>query len=167
MALHSLSDCDNWTDELYLYKVEFAITKEISEVVLKIGASDTISEFSERVSDFLKIKEYGTGLQTIYIGIICVGPEFDFFFKIRKPKYYKDKTIIQDGRPYRLVNTFTYDIKLNYEQVITASKDELHQMLSDEVIKSLSNFEKIKNFDIVKFESELTEFLTIKDKYIL
>jgi hypothetical protein len=139
--------------------VEFKITQEISEAISKIGSSDVIEEFSERVADLLKVNEYGTGLQTIYIGIICVAPEFDSFFKIRKPKYYKDKTIIQDGRPYRLINTFTYDIKLNYEQVILASKHELLKMLSDEVIKSLPNFEKINNFNIVKFKSELTEFL--------
>lgn len=139
--------------------MEFKITQEISEMISKIGSSDAIAEFSERVADLLKVNEYGTGLQTIYIGVICVSPEFDSFFKIRKPKYYKDKIIIQDGRPYRLINTLTYDIKLNYEQVINASKDELFKMLTDEVIKSLSDFEKINNFDIVKFKSELPGFL--------
>ena len=141
--------------------MEYELTKEITELVEKSGASDLITEFSKELTTFFELKQYGDGLQTIYIGIICVSPEFDFFFKVRTPQYYKRKTIIQDDRPYELNNTLIYDIKLNYDKVIKAHKNELIEILSEEVIKSLQAFKsvKIKSFDSERFVHDIAEHL--------
>ena len=90
-------------------------------------------------------KNYGHGLETLYIGIICVSSEFDFFFKERKPSYKKGKnTKIEDGRSYEQINFLTYDIKLNYEDFLKAEEKEVKKMLAEEIIRSLNVFDKVK-----------------------
>jgi len=61
--------------------MEFALTLEVSELINKNGISDYIMNVSDYVSEFLEDKDYGDDLKTIYVGIICVAPEFDFFSK--------------------------------------------------------------------------------------
>jgi hypothetical protein len=141
--------------------MEFRLTQETSEQVFKCGASDIIKEFSDQLADFLKPKQYGKDLETLYIGIICVSPEFDFFFKVRKPKYSKRRTIIQDGRPYELINNLIYDIKLDYQHVINADRKELINIFCKQVVESLECLElvKIKDFNTIQFKSDIVDFL--------
>lgn len=130
--------------------MKFAITKEISEIIIKNGVSDMITDLSVYLGKFLEQKSYGSGLETFYIGIICVAPEFDFFFKVRKPKYKRGKEIfIQDGREYEQINALTYDIKLNYEEFI--DKD---LVVSKELLKAyiLDSFTLIDSIKIPLFE---------------
>lgn len=61
--------------------MEFALTQEVSSLILENGVSDMITGLSDELEVFLKDKSYG-GVETMYIGIICVAPEFDFFLKL-------------------------------------------------------------------------------------
>lgn len=144
--------------------MNFALTQEVSELIIKNGVSDYIKQISDSISGFLKRKDYGEGLHTIYIGIICVSPEFDFFFKIRKPNYKKDKEIIiQDDRPYELVSALVYDLKLDHKKFVNASEKEVKKMLSIELLNSFAAFNlvKIKAFDRERFEDDVAKHLNL------
>lgn len=143
--------------------MEFALTQEVSELIIKNGVSDCIRQLSDDLAEFLGKKDYGDDLQTIYIGIICVGPEFDFFFKQRKPKYKKGKEIIiQDERPYEQINALTYDIKLDHTKFVNANESEIKKMLAIALLNSFSAFNvvKIKDFDRVRFETDMAEYFS-------
>ncbi len=67
--------------------MNFGISREISVDVFKKG--DIITAISIEAKSYFDDKNYGLGIDSFYIGVICVDPGFDFFFsKIRK-KYNK------------------------------------------------------------------------------
>lgn len=147
--------------------MEFALTQEVSEPIIKNGVSDYFKQVSDNVSEFLRTKDYGNDLKTIYIGIICVAPEFDFFFKVRKPKYKKGTVVtIQDGRPYERTDALVYDIKLDYDAFVNADEYEAKKMLSLELLRSfiVLNSMKIKLFDRHNFERDMSYCLGMLDK---
>jgi hypothetical protein len=138
--------------------MEFALTQEVSEAIINNGVSGHIHDVSTHISKFLRARDYGSDLSTLYIGIICVGPEFEFFFKVRKPKYKKGKVVtIEDGRPYEATDALVYDIKLNYNNYLIASQKEVIKMLSVELRNSFVVFNSIsiKVFDREKFERDV------------
>lgn len=142
--------------------MKFAITQEITDKVRENGISDIINELSIYISTFLNERTYGEGLKTYYIGVICVSHEFDFFFKIRKPKYKKGISIYKkDGREYETVDEFGYDIKLDYEKLINADDLEIRRILITDVSKSLDLIDniKIKEFDKSRFKKDLLDHL--------
>lgn len=144
--------------------MKFALTQEVSEQLLSNGVSDHIQSLSNELSEFLKSKNYGNDLLKIYVGIICVSPEFDIFFKVRKPKYKKSKVgPIEDGRHSGLENSLSYDIKLDYNKFTIASESEVFRMLAIEIMKSLVVFNalRIKNFDREQFEKDVVFFLSL------
>lgn len=138
--------------------MEFALTQEVSEPIIKNGVSDYIKQVSDNISEFLRTRDYGDDLRTLYVGIICVAPEFDFFFKVRKPKYKKGKEItIQDGRPYERTDALVYDIKLDYNVFVNADANEVKKMLAKELLMSFVIFNsiKVKLFDREGFERDV------------
>ena len=142
--------------------MEFGLTQEVSELVIKNDVSDYIKQVSYGISEFLETKNYGEDLHEIYIGIICVSPEFDFFFKIRKPKYKRGKEIIiEDDRAYEMLSALVYDIKLDHRKYVDASKNEVKRMLSAELLNSFTAFNsvKIKSFDSERFVHDIAEHL--------
>jgi hypothetical protein len=147
--------------------MEFALTQEVSEPIIKNGVSDYFKQVSDNISEFLRTKDYGDGLKTIYIGIICVAPEFDFFFKVRKPKYKKGTVVtIEDGRPYERTDALVYDIKLDYDVFVNADEHEVKKVLSTELLKSFAVFNsmKIKLFDREGFERDISYCLGLLAK---
>ena len=138
--------------------MEFALTLEVSELIGENGVSDYIKEVSNHISAFLDDRDYGDDLKTIYIGIICVAPEFDFFFKVRKPKYKKGTIVtIEDGCPYKQTDSLVYDVKLDYGKFVEASEEEVKRMLSVDLLNSfvVFNYIKIKLFDRERFEADI------------
>lgn len=144
--------------------MEFALTLEVSEAIISNGVSDYIKQLSDTISEFLKTKDYGDDLRTFYIGIICIAPEFDFFFEVRKPKYKKGKKVtIEDGRPYETTDALVYDIKLDYDKFVNANANEVRKMLSVALLKSFVVFDsvKIKHFDKEGFMRDITLFFEL------
>ncbi|MGQ9780608.1 MAG: Imm44 family immunity protein [Bacillota bacterium] len=94
-----------------------------------------------------KDKDYGEGIKEYVIGIICVAPVFDSFFKIRK-NYTESKRLLE------------YDIKLDHAKFKKANNKEIYEMLRQEVLNSLGIVEelKIKDFDLARFRADLEQF---------
>lgn len=144
--------------------MEFALTQEVSEPIIKNGVSEYIKQMSDNISEFLRTKDYGDDLRTLYIGVICVAPEFDFFIKVRKPKYKKGKVVtIQDGRPYERTDALVYDIKLDYNAFVNANENDVKKMLSIELLRSFAVFNsiKVKLFDREGFERDVAYCLAL------
>ena len=138
--------------------MEFGISLETS---LEIDKSNIIHDLSSKLTKYFDKRNYGNGIKVFTIGIICVKPEFDFFFKIRKPKYIKGKkTLTHDGISIEIENSYEYDIKLNYGQFLIANTSESKNILVDKLLESINllNKQKIKDFDFNKFIDDFKSF---------
>lgn len=102
---------------------------------------------------FFHDKEYGIGIQTLVIRIICVDPSFDAF-SIPIKKYTKTKKQLE------------YGVKFDYEKFKNATEKENIEMISEAVTNSLSvvNELKIKDFELDKFRNDVVIFFNQKTK---
>jgi len=129
------------------------------EIKFALNISDKINkfkkvfdEFEEKIGTLIRNKEYGSDLSMIYVGWICVAPEYEPFFKIHKPKYYQNRQATIDGLGYKMVNTLEYEIKIDYTEILNSSYDDLNSILTNKLAYSLKNIvkknKKIKDFNL-------------------
>ncbi len=118
--------------------------------------SKEIQAYSDRLSVFFSSQNYGNGLKGLSVGIICVSPEFESFFKQRKPKFTKSKTVI-DGLSRVYDHVFECDVKLDYESFKKANTEEMLKIIATELVNILDVLKekKIKDFDIDRFQQDL------------
>ncbi len=135
--------------------MEFGLAKYLSNDLT--NKSKIIQDYSERLSEFFKSKYYGDGLKDISVGIICVSPEFESFFKPRKPKFTKSKTVVIDGLSTVYDHVFECDVKLDYESFKKANNEEMLKITATELVSILDVLKekKIKDFDIDRFQQDL------------
>ena len=129
---------------------------------------DMIVGLSDKLGVFFRNKNYGTSIKSYTIGIVCVAPQFDAFFKGKKPQYTKGKKIINpDGIPFTLEDNFEYSIKLNYGDFIKSTIDEGLKMLAENLIASLTLLDsfrkKLDDFDVEKFKVDLENYFSSQD----
>lgn len=139
-----------------------AIIGNISE-----NKSSLIVDFSDEMESYFEDKNYGHDIKSYTIGVICVSPQFEMFFKGKKPKYTKGKkATIQEGVPFTLEDSFEYDIKLDFDIFNNTTESEARKILATEIMKSISALEdfksKIKDFDANDFKRDLDTYF--KDK---
>lgn len=125
---------------------------------------NSINELSEELKAYFKDRNYGESVKSFFIGVVCVKPEFEVFFKKKKPSYTKGKKIIsQDGTPFALEDNLEYDIKLDFEEVGKLSLEQFRSYLSRQVLESVEELElirkKLTGFDIDSFRADLDEYL--------
>lgn len=113
----------------------------------------TRSDFKAFFSD----KVYGDDLASLLIGVCCVSPESEEFFKPKKPKYRKEAETYE----HKSVNVHTPDNHLVYELrlpfAIYMSIDDIRSDFAERVLESLSvisTIKKIKDFDLERFRAD-------------
>ena len=129
--------------------------------------SRCLIDFSDDMKEYFLNKSYGNDLIDIVIGIVCVSPNFEKFFKPRRPKYTKDKKHIKsEGFEYDIEKCLSYDIKLDFETFKSSSEMEAKKYLSEEILKSLEIIgtmkSKIKDFDLINFKKDLENYFKEK-----
>ena len=122
-----------------------------------IAKSKTITNFSNEMNSCFIGKDYGAGLKEIVIGIVCVSPQFEPFFKIGKPVYTKEKVIKKVDIEIEVEKTLEYRMKVDYEDFKNASIEECNKILARSILGSLDVFEKVKinDFDSQQFKIDL------------
>jgi hypothetical protein len=120
--------------------MEFGLAKYLSNDLT--NKSKIIQDYSERLSEFFKSKYYGDGLKDISVGIICVSPEFESFFKPRKPKFTKSKTVVIYGLRTVYDHVFECDVKLDYESFKKANNKEMLKIIATELVSILDVLKK-------------------------
>jgi hypothetical protein len=125
--------------------MNFGLSQEISKDILQ--KSKNIHAVSDALEIHFKDRDYGGGVETITIGIICVRPEFDNFFITRK-HYSKPNNLLE------------YDIKIDHEKFKNASGKQIIEILGEEIVESIIVVESlnINNFDYLNFRADLLEF---------
>jgi len=130
--------------------------------------SNLIVKLSDEMNAVFINKNYGNSIKSYTIGIVCVSPQFEQFFKVKKPKYTMGKKIIYpDGLPFTLEDSFEYSIKINFDDFAKVDGPSAVKILAKEILYSLKVLDelkgKIKDFDIVKFKEDLEQFFIEKN----
>lgn len=148
--------------------MKFGISLRIDENAHK--KSSIINSLANSLKDYFLTKDYGTSIEDILIGLTCVNvPEgYEHLFKPIKP-FYVDYKVIRNkhtGEPIELKKHFYFSLNFNneeYEEFTNTSDENSIQILSELLIRSLSNLDslpkKVKDFDKLKFKSDLEYFL--------
>ena len=138
----------------------FALTLETN---LRGGRNSWIHDLSEKLGSHFAEKSYGDDLKELFIGIIAIAPEFDFFFKIRKPKYRQGKRVHNKyGTSFTTEDCVEYDVKLDFSLYSKYKQEEFVLNLKKDILTSiqvLKQIKKLKDFDFDAFECELRNFL--------
>lgn len=123
-----------------------------------------IQSLSDDLEAEFKNKTFGNDIKSFILGILCVSPQFEQFYKKEiKPKYTKGpKVMNMDGIPFTLENSFEYRIKIDYENFKNADELGARKILAREIIGSLAVFDtmrsKIKDFDLASFKTDLVDY---------
>ncbi len=145
--------------------MKFAFALNLSQELNKF-----VYVFNQIEWDINKITQnanYGEDVTELYIGIICVLPQFEVFFKPRKPRYDRDEKVYEkEGVKYKLHKTLQYEIRLNYEIFKDASEIEAKKILLQEIFQSLKALDKmkgkLKDFNTTKFKEDLERYFMEK-----
>lgn len=125
--------------------------------------STIINSMSSELGLYFKDRNYGNDIKSYVIGILCVSPQFEDFYKEKKPKYIKGKKVINpDGIPVTLEDSFEYSIKLDFETFKNATEIESERIVAHNILESLSILntmkKRIKDFDWDQFRKDLENY---------
>ncbi len=129
--------------------MEFRLSCEVSKDLLE--KSYIVKEVSDNIYSFFEEKNYGKSIQTLTIGILCVSPEFDFFFKPRK-KYSKKNKLCE------------YDIKMEYSIFKNSDQKDSKNIILNQIAKSffiIDEFNNIMDFDSAQLGRDFDFFLKL------
>ena len=128
-----------------------------------------INGLSDDLELFFKSRSYGTDLSELYFGLITVKPEFDQFFKKRRPRYRPgERTSIVDGITIKSNNCAEIDVKIEHSEVSKLEKGKLIEMVCEAILSecdSLTRFSKLKDFNYKAFKADFESYL-IEQSYI-
>jgi len=125
--------------------------------------SDLIITLSDELKEGFKNKNYGTSIKSYTIGVVCVAPQFERFFKEKKPKYTIGRKIINpDGIPFTLEDSLEYSVKIDFDDFTKADKAAALEILIKEILFSLKVLDELKvkfnDFNTIKFKQDLELF---------
>ena len=75
--------------------MDFGLSLEISEDIFE--RNYIVINTSKSLEEYFKDKDFGEGIVNLTIGIICVNPNFDSFFKIYSERLPEFKLLMDEG----------------------------------------------------------------------
>lgn len=111
----------------------------------------------ESLKNFFKEKSYGDDINKLIIGVICIAPRFEPFFKPRRPNYRtEEKTYMHRGVEITTPAMYlTYDLKLDFEKYLNSERPK--PIFAQDALASLdtiSKVKKIKDFGLDRFKAD-------------
>ena len=129
-----------------------------------------INDLSIEFKSFFENRNYGKDLNELYFGLITVKPEFDQFFKKKRPVYRPgERTSSVDGIEIKSNNCAEISCKLDFAEVSGLQKKELLKKVCRELIlesDSLTRLSKLKEFDFKTFNSDFENYM-LEKKYLI
>lgn len=122
---------------------------------------DFVSDCGEQLKSFFARRDYGPDLKVVTIGLFCMSPQFENFFKQRKPKYTAQaKDTIEKGIVVPLdEKSLEYELRIDYKTYSTANN--IREPLAKDVLNSLEvikTIKKIKDFSYDVFRRDIEAF---------
>ena len=124
-----------------------------------------VDELNIKMQEFFYDKSYSNCVKEYFIGLICVSPGFDEFFKPKRPRYYEDKILKARGLPrpedIHPKHRFSCELKLDYSIYYPSNKEEGYDIIAKfllEFLEVLKYPSAIKTFDKKKFNEDMKTF---------
>lgn len=121
-----------------------------------------ITDLSFIIEKYLADKNYGTSIMDFLIGVVCVKPEFEKFFKVKRPKYTEDEIETHDGHSVHIKSTFSMNFIMDHEKVIDMTDSVFEKYLIERIVDSVLSLEKmpkkVVDFDLVRFKDDMKRF---------
>ncbi|GBL06342.1 hypothetical protein [Glaciecola sp. KUL10] len=146
--------------------MNFVIAQEIDWKAEK--STRALQCFIDKLVVKINEREYGSGIEHIYIGFICIKlpTGYEEWYKERKPIFRKvQKLTLLNGQQEELKNVFSYDIKLSdteFDVFISSEKDGI-ELFFNKLITSLSHFDspsmKKRKFNSNAFKDDMQRFI--------
>ena len=126
--------------------MKLTITPIISDF---LDSLDMINSISSNINSYLETRDYGDGLATIHIGIICVNPVYDDFYKPKRHRFDKKNKAL------------TIEFKFEFNIFSKLSIEERKKLILNELIKipEVVVEKKIKGFDIKDFILDISHVI--------
>lgn len=123
----------------------FELTEEISRDILY--KANEITRISNELNRFFKDKNYGEGVKSFYVGIICLHPDFDSTVSFRK-KYNKTKKLLE------------VETRLDHEIFKKADTKQIIKMIENAVMSVFLMIGelKVENFDFKIMKNDVQLF---------
>ncbi|WP_338359623.1 hypothetical protein [Yeosuana marina] len=126
-----------------------------------------INDLSSDFKSFFENRNYGNDLNELYFGLITVKPEFDQFFKKKKPRYKQgERTSKVDGFEIKTSNCAEINCKLEFLEVSNLKRIELIEKVCEELLiesDCLTRLTKLKDFDFKSFKSDFENYMIEKE----
>jgi len=110
----------------------FALSPEVSEVL------ESFRPTQAQLQAYMASKEYGEGVAAFYLGFSCISPAYSAFCPPKRDRYTKARTVTYKNG-YELVRekTFECEVRLAYEIVVTATAEQVKELLTHEVLQAV------------------------------
>ena len=126
-----------------------------------------VNDLSVELKSFFENRNYGKDLNELYFGLITVKPEFDQFFKKKRPRYRPGERVSEvDGIEIKSNNCAEIDCKIEFSQVSELKKEELIEKVCEEILTEsdcLTRLSKLKKFDFQSYKSDLEKYFIDKN----
>ena len=126
-----------------------------------------VNDLSVELKSFFENRNYGQELNELYFGLITVKPEFDQFFKKKRPRYRPGERVSEvDGIEIKSNNCAEIDCKIEFSQVSELKKEELIEKVCEEILTEsdcLTRLSKLKKFDFQSYKSDLEKYFIDKN----
>ncbi|PBQ30751.1 hypothetical protein CNR22_02830 [Sphingobacteriaceae bacterium] len=137
--------------------------KVIPVSTVEVKHAPLLSDIEQKLTEFFQSKNYGEDLKEVYIGVIAVKPNLQRFYKNQKPEYIFDrKNYVRNTISNSVNRALKYYINLNFELFNNANEAEATEMLKQELLSSMSLFDrfknKIKDFNVLPFKQDMKLF---------
>ncbi|PKH50938.1 hypothetical protein CXF68_09690 [Tenacibaculum sp. Bg11-29] len=144
-------------------KLRFAIVQYTN---LTQEKTNWINDLSIEFKSFFEDKNYGEDLKELYFGLTMVKPEFEQFFKKKRPAYKAgERTSYVDGIEIKSNNCAEISCKLEFNDVTKLEYAELIEKVCGKLIaesESLIRLSKLKKFDFKLFKSDFENYMLEK-----
>jgi hypothetical protein len=102
-----------------------------TSIELESKPFNKISSEIDSIKQFFRETCYGEHLKSLIIGVVCIAPRFEPFFKPRRPNYRtEEKTYMHRGIEITTPAMYlTYDLRLDFETYLNSrdQKPYLHK----------------------------------------
>lgn len=131
--------------------------------------SDWINDLSIELESFFQYRNYGEDLNELYFGLLIVKPEFDQFFKKKRPRYKSgERTLVVDGIEIKSNNRVEIDCKFDFSEISVLGEAELKEKVCSQILTEsdcLTRLSKLNKFDFKLFKLDFENYL-VKKNYL-
>lgn len=139
------------------FRLVFTLDKDLKYL------HSTLNDFALHIEKEFKELSFGEDVQEIYVGIQCVSPKFQSFFKLRKPKYvHKKMSYEKEGVQFEFCKMFEYEIQADFNELLNTPEKKVIEKISRLILESSNIIKdeiKIKKFDFDLFQRKLLKAL--------